>query len=462
MEKYKDMTIRKKSFLKLIRNLIIFILLIVFTFWFIFKDQDINELINTIKQVDIKFILLAVLAMFLSQLTESYNIKKIIYALQKKKLSIIKTLKFTWVGFFFSAITPASSGGQPVEIYYMAKEKVTPANATLTMLLELCGFEIASITVSIICAILRPQILTTGIIWFYLLGVLFNTVLLTFMLLGIFSSKANKKITDFTIKILTKLKVKSLDKKIEKINESAMQYNESSKFIKTHKIEFTKSVLRVFIQILFFHSVPFFIYKAFGLTGNNFIDLYCEQAILYITVAAIPLPGSIGISETLFLKIFGLSFGKEIIKSAMLLSRFSSFYLYVIITSVVVIITTIKGKNIKSPIDENIEYIDGPEKGNIMAVEKQLNKNELIVKIDGRLDTNSAQEVENQVKDLKGVKTLIFDLKDLKYISSAGLRILLACQKEMEKQGTMKIINANSDVKEIFEVTGFDEILTIE
>ena len=97
-----------------------------------------------------------------------------------------------------------------------------------------------------------------------------------------------------------------------------------------------------------------------------------------------------------------------------------------------------------------------------MAVEKQLNKNELIVKIDGRLDTNSAQEVENQVKDLKGVKTLIFDLKDLKYISSAGLRILLACQKEMEKQGTMKIINANSDVKEIFEVTGFDEILTIE
>ncbi len=462
MEKYKDMTIKKRESLKLLRNIIFFILLIIITFWFIFKDQDINSLIQTIKQVDIKFVLLAILSIFLAQLTESYNIKKIIYNLQGIKLSILKTLKFTWIGFFFSAITPASTGGQPIEVYYMTKEKVTTANATLTMLLELCGFQIASITISIICSIINPSILTKETIWFYIIGIFLNTIVLAFMLIGIFSNKAIKKIVNKFIKFLIKIKVKNVEKKKEKIEESLEQYNESSKFIKENKKEFIKIILRVFLQVLFFHSAPFFIYKAFGLSEFGFIELYCEQAILYISVAAIPLPGSIGISETLFLTVFGRSFGQELLKSAMLLSRFSSFYIYIIITSIVVIVTTIKTKKIKSPIDETIEYIDGQEKGNIMTIETQLNNNELTIKIEGRLDTNSAPELEKKVKDLSKVKKLIFDIENLKYISSAGLRVLLTCQKEMENKGEMKIINTNEEVKEIFDITGFNEILTIE
>ncbi len=82
------------------------------------------------------------------------------------------------------------------------------------------------------------------------------------------------------------------------------------------------------------------------------------QAILYTTVSSLPLPGAIGVSETLFLKIFGITFGKNILSSAMLLYRFVSFYLYIVICAIVVIINAIKTKDISSEIDNNIKEID--------------------------------------------------------------------------------------------------------
>lgn len=358
MEKYKDMTIRKKSNIKMIRNLILFILLIIFTFWFIFKDQDINELIKTIKSVDLLYVVIGAFFMLLVYLTEAYNIKKILVALGDKKISIIKALKFTWIGFFFSAITPAATGGQPVEVYYMTKEKISGANGTMALLLELCGFQISTLSISIICAFLNPSILGNGIIWFYLLGIFLNGTALTFMLIAVFSKKTTRKLVNVFVKILEKIKVKNIDKKKEKIEEGLNQYNESAIFIKSHKSEFVKAVLRVFVQIIFFHSIPYFVYRAFGLTDCSFIEIFSMQAILYTTVSSLPLPGAIGVSETLFLKIYGMAFGKTLLSGAMLIYRFVSFYFYIIVSAIVVIVNAIRFKNVDSEIDKNIKEID--------------------------------------------------------------------------------------------------------
>lgn len=87
----------------------------------------------------------------------------------------------------------------------------------------------------------------------------------------------------------------------------------------------------------------------------------------------------------------------------------------------------------------------------------------LIVAIDGRLDTRTAPELESTVKaSIEGITDLVFDLAGLEYISSAGLRVLLSSQKTMNNQGTMVVKNVNEDVNDIFEVTGFSDILTIE
>lgn len=98
-----------------------------------------------------------------------------------------------------------------------------------------------------------------------------------------------------------------------------------------------------------------------------------------------------------------------------------------------------------------------------MNIIRNQNDGSLIIALEGRLDTTTAPELEQEIKNrLDGVTELVMDFARLDYISSAGLRVLLSAQKVMGKQDSMKVIHANEMVMEVFEVTGFADILTIE
>ena len=98
-----------------------------------------------------------------------------------------------------------------------------------------------------------------------------------------------------------------------------------------------------------------------------------------------------------------------------------------------------------------------------MIINKKQDGSALVVALEGRLDTTTAPELEQELKNsLDGVTDLTLDLAKLDYISSAGLRVLLLAHKTMMKQGQMKVTNASEIVKEVFEVTGFCDILNIE
>ena len=99
----------------------------------------------------------------------------------------------------------------------------------------------------------------------------------------------------------------------------------------------------------------------------------------------------------------------------------------------------------------------------MLNITKNLDDTKLTVYLEGRLDTTTAPQLEESMKEsINGVTELVMDFEKLEYISSAGLRVLLSCQKIMSKQGSMKVINVSDLIKEIFEVTGFIDILTIE
>ena len=98
-----------------------------------------------------------------------------------------------------------------------------------------------------------------------------------------------------------------------------------------------------------------------------------------------------------------------------------------------------------------------------MTINKNLDGNKLEIALEGRLDTMTAPSLEEEIKSsIDGIKELVFDLKDLVYVSSAGLRVLLSAQKTMNKQGTMKTVHVSEPVMDVFDVTGFVDILTIE
>lgn len=99
----------------------------------------------------------------------------------------------------------------------------------------------------------------------------------------------------------------------------------------------------------------------------------------------------------------------------------------------------------------------------MMTIDKNVNGSELTMILGGRLDTTTAPVLEAEIKqNIEGIETLIMDFNALEYLSSAGLRVILSAQKIMNKQGEMIVKNVNDTIMEIFEVTGFSDILTIE
>jgi anti-sigma B factor antagonist len=98
-----------------------------------------------------------------------------------------------------------------------------------------------------------------------------------------------------------------------------------------------------------------------------------------------------------------------------------------------------------------------------MIIEIKKNEEASVIEIVGRLDTTTAPSLEKTInEDVGDAKNLILDFKGLEYISSAGLRVLLGAQKKMQKIGSMKLVNVSEDVMDVFEITGFADILTIE
>ena len=113
-------------------------------------------------------------------------------------------------------------------------------------------------------------------------------------------------------------------------------------------------------------------------------------------------------------------------------------------------------------------YISVHNNRNLIQIEIQnhyvsLDNEELLITLKGELNTTTAPELEKVIDaDLKGVTTLIFEFADLRYLSSAGLRVLLVAQKIMNKQGKMIVRHPNEDVMDVFDITGFANVLTIE
>ena len=98
-----------------------------------------------------------------------------------------------------------------------------------------------------------------------------------------------------------------------------------------------------------------------------------------------------------------------------------------------------------------------------MTIEIKKNQEETIIEIVGRLDTITAPTLDKTInEDIGGTKNLVLDVKGMEYISSAGLRVLLGAQKKMQKIGSMKVVNVCPEVMEVFEMTGFADILVIE
>ena len=157
-----------------------------------------------------------------------------------------------------------------------------------------------------------------------------------------------RKLIDFVIKIMKKLKIKNIEEKQQRLESEISKYHDSSDYIKNNKLVILKTIITTYIQFIAFYSVSYWVYRSFGLSGQNIVQITTIQSLLYATVSAIPSPGAVGVSEGGFLAIFASILPENMINSVMLLTRGVSFYLLIFVSMIITIINILIQKKLKN------------------------------------------------------------------------------------------------------------------
>lgn len=329
-----------KSISKKIFNALVFIGVAILTFYVIFKDNNIDEIIDNVKEVNLLFIGIAIIAMFIFISCEGINIRRVLRTCGCK-ITFLKAFKYALVGFFFSSVTPSASGGDPAQLYFMSKDKLPVAHSALSLLVELSSFQFVSCMIAIVGFFYNYDILINNIgniKYLLFLGLTINVIILLCLLVMIFSKRVALKIIDLICKILRFFHYKKVDEFKEKSILHVEEYHKCSLYLKKNKLVLLKIVFTTTIQMILYHSIPYFVYLSFGLKDVSYISFVFMQAVLFISVSSLPLPGAMGVSEGGFMIIFKMFFPTSILSSAMLISRGISFYLFVIVSAILILI----------------------------------------------------------------------------------------------------------------------------
>lgn len=320
---------------------IIFLLsLIGITFYILLKGQNLKILFNIIKNLNFIMIILGLLSGFLFICCEAL-VLQILLGVLGGQPPFLQVLKYSIVGFYFSSITPSASGGQPMQVYYMNRDNINISHSSLAILVTVTIYEIMMVFYALISLLFNFKFITDRMYSIYPLlisGLFLNTILISFMIMAIFSDKIVFKITDFFVNLLYRIKiVKDIDKTNAYILREINEYKKGAVLIRKNIKAISKIFLITFIQLTATYSIPFFVYKAFGLNKIPFLKIIALQSILNISVSFIPLPGAVGASEGAFMIVFKSLFPVELLTSAMLVTRGISFYIMLFISGIFII-----------------------------------------------------------------------------------------------------------------------------
>lgn len=267
-----------------------------------------------------------------------------------------QAIKVAMIGLYYSGITPSSTGGQPMQVYYYSKMKLPIGLSSYISVLKFIGFQSV---MSIVCFggfLLERTYITANFptaVKFMYLGVGINVILLIGTAILLYRPGILHRFLNFIMKIVAKFigrKAVPMRKKgREEIENFYASFRYSKRDFKDSAVVIGCSVLQIFAYL----SVSFFIYKAFGLESAGFLMLFIIQAQVVCAVSFIPLPGSAGAQEVGYYSFFLPFFGEHAIFPAMIMWRILSSYLAILTGAVYVTVDTTKGFFKKE--DENPE-----------------------------------------------------------------------------------------------------------
>lgn len=311
-------------------SMAVFLVLICVTYWMLLRQYPAEELQSAIRMVDVRLLLLAAFCAFGFPLGESFCLFAILRSL-RSSISYLRCLACSLIGVYFCAITPSSSGGQPAQLYYLKTKNVSIAHGTVALVLIAVVYKVVILLVGLPLVFLDAPIVFIGIPYFRILfayGIILNTLLVIGSLMLMFSKKLIYKFTDGVLHLLQKLHLtKRSEKTRQKINHQLEEFHAAAEYLRTHIGVVLKTALYTFLQRLSMFSVAYCVYRAFGLHDLSWIDILAIQIALSLAVDALPLPGAVGASESVFLGLYRGIYGAKLLVPALILVRGTAFYM---------------------------------------------------------------------------------------------------------------------------------------
>lgn len=326
-------------------SIVVLLFLIAVTFIWFFSEYDFAETMEVLKRVNLGFIALAVGLNLLFVFCEAVNLRCVLKSLHAE-ISLLKCIKYVFVECYFCAITPSASGGQPAQLVYMKDDGIPLSKSSISLLIIAIAYKGSLLVYAAVMYLFSKEHfldLLGNFRYLFYLGILMNVIAVGFMILALWSAGLIRKTAFVVLAVLHHFHIVKHTEKLEaRINRTMDSYQEGAAYIRTNK--------RIFIEVLFVtlvqrtcrFAITYLIYLAFGLSGYSLLTLLMLQCIVSISADMLPIPGAVGVSETVYMKIFRNVFAGGYLLPSMVLSRGISFYGIVLLSSIVIIVTQIR------------------------------------------------------------------------------------------------------------------------
>ena len=293
-------------------------------------NGSLAQALESIVNADGFLILLAVMCFFGHILFDSIANRSFIKR-QGYDLSVKESFYASAIGVYYSTITPAGTGGFPMQIYYLNRQDVPVGVASSSVTCFLNAWYFMRLVLLTIFIFLRYDMLRNILgnnMIFLVIGYIYNIYVITLFLVLGFVRKPIRFVIDMIDKLIRKFNLsRNPDSIRQKLSDTAERYHEATQNIIKYPSEIIRQLFFGFVYVVLLNSIIYIAYRSVGLSSSSYYDLFCMSICLYIAAAYMPTPGGAGAHEIIFSLFFSSLIDHEHLLAVMLIWRFISFYL---------------------------------------------------------------------------------------------------------------------------------------
>ena len=326
-------------------NILIILVISLFIMYLLLKD-NFNEIMANLLKANILFLLIALLLMILNVLFQSFSMHQYLKIIEPN-YKFKDTFVLMFSALFFNAVTPFSSGGQPFQVYILNKQKIDVSRSTNALIQNFLSYQIALIIMGVLAIIINSFLNiipnTSLLRHIVIIGFIVNVLVLAFILYLSKAKSLNTKLFNKILNFIFKF-IKNKEGLKNKINDKIDEFYNANEYYKANKFLLVKTILLNCMSLLFLYSIPVFIFYSIGQNINLIDSIVCSSYTFFIG-SFVPIPGGTGGLEYAFLEFFRVFASSAIISTCMILWRFITYYLSMILGAISLVF--IKGDETK-------------------------------------------------------------------------------------------------------------------